>query len=179
MVTGWLPRKAVVVTIWLLLNVCAILFVSDWYDVTFFSINNIESVTNMSEDNSSKRNRVNLTVPFSLLEKIDAHVEKKLEDGESRDTANRSAFILEMFKLGLRVHENKINKDASEKTLDQKLELIAKNALMNGFIIDAIFGIMKETVDTSKVIKNEMMLDPEWTKEMKERVAGKLLEYFK
>ena len=38
---------------------------------------------------------------------------------------------------------------------------------------------MKETVDTSKVIKNEMMLDPEWTKEMKERVAGKLLEYFK
>jgi len=161
------------------LNACAILFVSDWYDVTFFSINNIESVTNMSEDNSSKRNRVNLTVPFSLLEKIDAHVEKKLEDGESRDTANRSAFILEMFKLGLRVHENKINKDASEKTLDQKLELIAKNALMNGFIIDAIFGIMKETVDTSKVIKNEMMLDPEWTKEMKERVAGKLLEYFK
>ena len=86
---------------------------------------------------------------------------------------------MEMFKLGLRVHENKINKDASEKTLDQKLELIAKNALMNGFIIDAIFGIMKETVDTSKVVRNEMLLDPDWPKEMKERVAGKLLEYFK
>ncbi|MBD8128827.1 hypothetical protein [Pantoea agglomerans] len=133
----------------------------------------------MSEEMSSKRNRVNLTVPFSLLEKVDAHVEKKLEDGESRDTANRSSFIMEMFKLGLRVHENKINKDASEKTLDQKLELIAKNALMNGFIIDAIFGIMKETIDQTKVVKNESLLDPEWPKEMKERVAGKLLEYFK
>jgi len=126
----------------------------------------------MNDDNSSKRNRVYLTVPFSLLKKVDAHVEKMLEDGESRDTANRSSF-------GLRVHENKLNKDASEKTLDQKLELIAKNALMNGFIIDAIFGIMKETVDTSKVVRNEMLLDPDWPKEMKERVAGKLLEYFK
>ena len=86
---------------------------------------------------------------------------------------------MEMFKLRLRVHENKISKDESTRTLDQKLELIAKNALMNGFIIDAIFGIMKETVDTSKVIKNEMLLEPEWPKEMKERVAGKLLEYFK
>ncbi|RPD93211.1 hypothetical protein BBB56_22525 [Candidatus Pantoea deserta] len=133
----------------------------------------------MNDDNSSKRNRVYLTVPFSLLEKVDAHVEKMLEDGESRDTANRSSFVMEMFKLGLRVHENKINKDASEKTLDQKLELIAKNALMNGFIIDAIFGIIKETVDTSKVVRNEMLLDPDWPKEMKERVAGKLLEYFK
>lgn len=133
----------------------------------------------MNDENSVKRNRVNLTIPYSLLEKIDAHVEKNLEDGDSRDTANRSAFVMEMFKLGLRVYENKINKDASEKTLDQKLELIAKNALMNGFIIDAIFGIITETVDQSKVVKNEMMLDPEWPKEMKERVAGKLLEYFK
>lgn len=133
----------------------------------------------MSEDNSGKRNRVNLTIPFSLLEKIDAHVDKKFEDGESRDTANRSAFVMEMFKLGLRVHENKLNKDTSEKTLDQKLELIAKNALMNGFIIDAIFCIMKETVDQSKVVRNEMLLAPGWPKEMKERVAGKLLEYFK
>lgn len=133
----------------------------------------------MSEDNSGKRNRVNLTIPFSLLEKIDAHVDKKLEDGESRDTANRSAFVMEMFKLGLRVYENKINKDASEKTLDQKLEFIAKNVLVSGFITDAIFGIQKETVDPARVIKNEMVLDPEWVKAVNERVAGKLQEYFK
>ncbi|WP_052259258.1 relaxosome protein TraM [Pantoea agglomerans] len=133
----------------------------------------------MSEQNSSKSNRVNLTVPFSLIEKVDAHIEKKLEDGESRETANRSAFIMEMFKLGLRVYENKINKDASEKTLDQKLEFIAKNVLVSGFITDAIFGIQKETVDPGKVIKNEMVLDPEWVKAVNERVAGKLQEYFK
>ncbi|MDT0177858.1 relaxosome protein TraM [Enterobacter sp. BRE11] len=133
----------------------------------------------MNDENSAKRNRVNLTIPFSLLEKIDAHVEKKLEDGESRDTANRSAFVIEMFKLGLRVYENKINKDASEKTLDQKLEFIAKNVLVSGFITDAIFGIQKETVDPGKVIKNEMVLDPEWVKAVNERVAGKLQEYFK
>ncbi|MBS6437754.1 MULTISPECIES: relaxosome protein TraM [Pantoea] len=133
----------------------------------------------MSEQNSSKSNRVNLTVPFSLIEKVDAHIEKKLEDGESRETANRSAFIMEMFKLGLRVYENKINKDASEKTLDQKLEFIAKNVLVSGFITDAIFGIQKETVDPARVIKNEMVLDPEWVKAVNERVAGKLQEYFK
>ncbi|MBS6034442.1 MAG: hypothetical protein KIB40_15060 [Pantoea sp.] len=133
----------------------------------------------MNDENSAKRNRVNLTIPFSLLEKIDAHVDKKLEDGESRDTANRSAFVMEMFKLGLRVYENKINKDASEKTLDQKLEFIAKNVLVSGFITDAIFGIQKETVDADKVIKNEMVLDPEWVKAVNERVAGKLQEYFK
>lgn len=133
----------------------------------------------MSEQNSFKSNRVNLTVPFSLIEKVDAHIEKKLEDGESRETANRSAFIMEMFKLGLRVYENKINKDAAEKTLDQKLEFIAKNVLVSGFITDAIFGIQKETVDPGKVIKNEMLLDPEWVKAVNERVAGKLQEYFK
>lgn len=133
----------------------------------------------MNDENSAKRNRVNLTIPFSLLEKIDAHVDKKLEDGESRDTANRSAFVMEMFKLGLRVYENKINKDVSEKTLDQKLEFIAKNVLVSGFITDAIFGIQKETVDADKVIKNEMVLDPEWVKAVNERVAGKLQEYFK
>ncbi|WP_350262694.1 relaxosome protein TraM (plasmid) [Pantoea sp. BJ2] len=133
----------------------------------------------MSEDNSGKRNRVNLTIPFSLLEKIDAHVDKKLEDGESRDTANRSAFVMEMFKLGLRVYENRINKDASEKTLDQKLEFIAKNVLVSGFITDAIFGIQKEIVDPARIIKNEMVLNPEWVKAVNERVAGKLQEYFK
>lgn len=133
----------------------------------------------MSEHNTPKSNRVNLTVPFSLIEKVDAHVEKKLEDGESRETANRSAFIMEMFKLGLRVYENKISKDTSEKTLDQKLEFIAKNVLVSGFITDAIFGIQKETVDPAKVIKNEMILEPEWLKTVNERVAGKLQEYFK
>ena len=133
----------------------------------------------MNDENSTKRNRVYLTVPFSLLEKVDAHVEKMLEDGESRDTANRSSFVMEMFKLGLRVHENKINKDASDKTLDQKLEFIAKNVLVSGFITDAIFGVQKETVDPGKVIKNEMVLDPEWVKAVNERVAGKLQEYFK
>ncbi|MDU6441316.1 relaxosome protein TraM [Pantoea piersonii] len=133
----------------------------------------------MNDDNSSRRNHVYLTVPFSLLEKVDAHVEKMLEDGESRDTANRSSFVMEMFKLGLRVQENKLNKDASEKTLDQKLEFIAKNVLVSGFITDAIFGIQKETVDHEKVIKNEMLLEPEWVKAVNERVAGKLQEYFK
>ncbi|QHM74034.1 hypothetical protein [Mixta intestinalis] len=133
----------------------------------------------MNEESANKRNRIYLTFPFSALEKVDYYVDKRLEDGESRDTANRSAFVMDMYKLGLRVHENKLKKDASEKTLDQKLELIARNALMNGFLIDAIFGIIKETVDSSKVIKNETFLDPDWPKEMKERVAGKLLEYFK
>ncbi|MCW1877188.1 hypothetical protein OMR58_22325 [Erwinia sp. INIA-01] len=133
----------------------------------------------MNDNDAVKRNRVYLTVPYSLLEKVDMHVEKRLEDGESRDVANRSAFVMEMFKLGLRVYENKINKDDAEKTLDDKLELIAKNALINGFMIDALFGITKETVDKSLVVRNASLLEPDWPKEMKQMVAGKLLEYFK
>ncbi|KHJ66263.1 hypothetical protein QU24_20460 [Pantoea rodasii] len=86
---------------------------------------------------------------------------------------------MEIFKLGLRVYENKINKDVSEKTLDQKLEFITKNVLVSGFITDAIFSIQKENVDPAMVIKNEMVLEPEWVKAVNERVAGKLQEYFK
>lgn len=133
----------------------------------------------MEYENLSKRNRVNVTVPLSLLEKVDYHVEQKLVDGESRDTANRAAFVLEMFKLGLNVYENRINKDADRMTLDQKLELIAKNVVMTGYITEAIFGIQKETVDIAKVIKNEQFLDPDWPKEVDERVTGKLKIYFK
>lgn len=133
----------------------------------------------MTDNENIKRNRVYLTVPFSLLEKVDMHVDKRLEDGESRDVANRSAFVMEMFKLGLRVYENKINKDDAEKTLDDKLELIAKNALINGFMIDALFGITKETVDKSLVVRNASLLEPDWPKDMKQMVAGKLMEYFK
>lgn len=133
----------------------------------------------MSDIEQNKRNRVYLTVPYSLLEKVDAHVEKRLEDGESRDVANRSAFVMEMFKLGLRIHENKQNRNEAEKTLDDKLELIAKNTLMNGFMIDAIFSVIKEVTDINKAVKSEHYLDPEWPKDMRERVVGKLQEYFK
>jgi metal-responsive CopG/Arc/MetJ family transcriptional regulator len=134
---------------------------------------------NMNNISASKSNRVSLTVPYSILEKVDAHVAKKLEDGESRETANRSAFIMEIFRLGLRVHENKNSKGVTDKTLDQKLELIAKNVIINGFVTDAIFSIQKETVDRDKVINNVMVLDPDWSRAVNERVIGKLQEYFK
>ncbi|PIJ50052.1 hypothetical protein BL250_08800 [Erwinia sp. OLTSP20] len=86
---------------------------------------------------------------------------------------------MEMFKLGLRVYENKINKDADQMTLDQKLELIAHNVITSAFITEGIFGILKETADPSKIIKNAQFLDTEWPKAVQERVAGKLKNYFK
>lgn len=132
----------------------------------------------MSVDSENKRNRVNLTIPYSFLQKVDQHVQARLEDGESRETANRSAFVMEMFKLGLRVHENSMKKGADEKTLDDKLELIAKNAIVTGYVVDAIFGIQKETVDLSKVVKNASLLDPEWQTTMNEQVVGKLKKFF-
>lgn len=132
----------------------------------------------MSVDSENKRNRVNLTIPYSFLQKVDQHVQARLEDGESRETANRSAFVMEMFKLGLRVHENSRKKGADEKTLDDKLELIAKNAIVTGYVVDAIFGIQKETVDLSKVVKNASLLDPEWQTTMNEQVVGKLKKIF-
>lgn len=132
----------------------------------------------MSVDSENKRNRVNLTIPYSFLQKVDQHVQARLEDGESRETANRSAFVMEMFKLGLRVHENSRKKGADEKTLDDKLELIAKNAIVTGYVVDAIFGIQKETVDLSKVVKNASLLDPGWQTTMNEQVVGKLKKFF-
>ncbi|MBK0035848.1 hypothetical protein IBT47_26620 [Erwinia sp. S43] len=132
----------------------------------------------MSQDSENKRNRVNLTIPYSFLEKVDQHVQARLEDGESRETANRSAFVMEMFKLGLRVHENSRKKGPDEKTLDEKLELIAKNSIITGFVVDAIFGVQKETIDQSRVIKNASILDPEWLEKMKEQVAGRLKKFF-
>lgn len=132
----------------------------------------------MSVDSENKRNRVNLTIPYSFLQKVDQHVQARLEDGESRETANRSAFVMEMFKLGLRVHENSRKKGADEKTLDDKLELIAKNAIVTGYVVDAIFGIQKETVDLSKVVKNASLLDPEWQTTMNEQVVGRLKKFF-
>lgn len=132
----------------------------------------------MSVDSENKRNRVNLTIPYSFLQKVDQHVQARLEDGESRETANRSAFVMEMFKLGLRVHENSRKKGADEKTLDDKLELIAKNAIVTGYVVDAIFGIQKETVDLSKVVKNASLLGPEWQTTMNEQVVGKLKKFF-
>ncbi len=132
----------------------------------------------MSVDSENKRNRVNLTIPYSFLQKVDQHVQARLEDGESRETANRSAFVMEMFKLGLRVHENSRKKGADEKTLDDKLELIAKNAIVTGYVVDAIFGIQKETVDLSKIVKNASLLDPEWQTTMNEQVVGKLKKFF-
>ncbi|MBK0035510.1 hypothetical protein IBT47_24835 [Erwinia sp. S43] len=132
----------------------------------------------MSQDSENKRNRVNLTIPYSFLEKVDQHVQARLEDGESRETANRSAFVMEMFKLGLRVHENSKKKGPDEKTLDDKLELIAKNAIVTGYVVDAIFGVQKETIDQSRVIKNASLLDPEWLATMNEQVAGRLKKFF-
>lgn len=132
----------------------------------------------MSDTGTMKRNRISLSIPYSLLEKVDQHVDKMHQDGESRETANRTAFVMQMVKLGLRVYENKINQDPREKTLDQKLELIARNAMMSGLITDAIFGLLTETVDTARVIKNRRVLESEWIREINERVAGKLQHYF-
>lgn len=64
----------------------------------------------MADELKTRTNRVNLTIPYSELEVIDRHVSAKLEDGESRDTANRSAFVMEMYRLGLRVYESRKKK---------------------------------------------------------------------
>jgi hypothetical protein len=134
---------------------------------------------NMSDEYQKRANRVNVTVPFSFLEKIDHHVQSRLDDGETRDTANRAAFVMEMFKLGLRVHENKLNKDENQKSLDDKLKLIAGNVLLTSFLSEALYFVMQETSDKNSVIKCAQFIDDDFVSAVKERIAGKLAEFFK
>ncbi|HGJ5862668.1 MAG TPA: hypothetical protein ACHBX2_00460 [Arsenophonus nasoniae] len=56
---------------------------------------------------SQKNYPMTLRVPFSVLEFIDEMIEKKLQDGENKSTANRTAVALEMLKIGARVLKKK------------------------------------------------------------------------
>ncbi|MFA1240871.1 hypothetical protein ACCC84_21420 [Serratia odorifera] len=133
----------------------------------------------MNDENQKRANRVNLTVPYSFLEKIDHHVQVRLDDGETRDTANRAAFVMEMFKLGLRVHENKLSKEENQKSLDDKLKMIAGNVLLTSFLSEALYFVMQETVEPGKVIKGSQFIDEDFVGAVKERISGKLTEFFK
>lgn len=132
-----------------------------------------------SEPTKNRPNRVNLTVPHSLLEVVDRNVSIRLDDGESRDTANRAAFVMEMFKLGLRVHENKKKKEEGEVTLNEQLKMMSRNILISSFLAEAIFSLIKETLDMSKVQKGESYLANDFMVMLDERINGKLMQFFK
>ncbi|BEO88523.1 hypothetical protein HLB02_17475 [Serratia nevei] len=86
---------------------------------------------------------------------------------------------MEMFKLGMRVEENKKNKDEGQKSLDEKLHMLSKNVLISSFFTEALYFVMKEVVDREKVVKTEQFLSDDFITMVNERVAGKLAEFFK
>lgn len=133
----------------------------------------------MADIEKKSNNRVYLTIPYSWMEKVDQQVQKRLDDGETRDTANRAAYVMEMFKLGMRVEENKKNKDEGQKSLDEKLHMLSKNVLISSFFTEALYFVMKEVVDREKVVKTEQFLSDDFITMVNERVAGKLAEFFK
>lgn len=133
----------------------------------------------MADIEKKSNNRVYLTIPYSWMEKVDHQVQMRLDDGETRDTANRAAYVMEMFKLGMRVEENKKNKDDGQKSLDEKLHMLSKNVLISSFFTEALYFVMKEVVDREKVVKTEQFLSDDFITMVNERVAGKLAEFFK
>ncbi|HID9876015.1 TPA: hypothetical protein ACXJEC_004751 [Serratia marcescens] len=133
----------------------------------------------MADIEKKSNNRVYLTIPYSWMEKVDQQVQMRLDDGETRDTANRAAYVMEMFKLGMRVEENKKNKDEGQKSLDEKLHMLSKNVLISSFFTEALYFVMKEVVDREKVVKTEQFLSDDFITMVNERVAGKLAEFFK
>ncbi|RYM48349.1 hypothetical protein BSQ96_22000 [Serratia proteamaculans] len=86
---------------------------------------------------------------------------------------------MEMFKLGLRVHENKLSKEENQKSLDDKLKMIAGNVLLTSFLSEALYFVMQETVEPGKVIKGSQFIDEDFVGAVKERISGKLTEFFK
>lgn len=133
----------------------------------------------MADIEKKSNNRVYLTIPYSWMEKVDHQVQMRLDDGETRDTANRAAYVMEMFKLGMRVEENKKNKDEGQKSLDEKLHMLSKNVLISSFFTEALYFVMKEVVDREKVVRTEQFLSDDFITMVNERVAGKLAEFFK
>ncbi|WGM03263.1 hypothetical protein [Arsenophonus nasoniae] len=91
---------------------------------------------------SQKNYPMTLRVPFSILEFIDETIEKKLQDGENKSTANRTAVSLEMLKIGARVLKKK-NEQGSDQdiTFDEKLALIADAVLKSKLQIESMFEL--------------------------------------
>ncbi|HGJ5856529.1 hypothetical protein [Arsenophonus nasoniae] len=91
---------------------------------------------------SQKNYPMTLRVPFSILEFIDETIEKKLQDGENKSTANRTAVALEMLKIGARVLKKK-NEQGSDQdiTFDEKLALIADAVLKSKLQIESMFEL--------------------------------------
>ncbi|HGJ5874888.1 MAG TPA: hypothetical protein ACHBY4_14375 [Arsenophonus apicola] len=91
---------------------------------------------------SQKNYPMTLRVPFSVLEFIDEMIEKKLQDGENKSTANRTAVALEMLKIGARVLKKK-NEQSSDQdvTFDEKLALIADAVLKSKLLIESMFEL--------------------------------------
>ncbi|MBP1039211.1 hypothetical protein J8631_27075 [Serratia fonticola] len=86
---------------------------------------------------------------------------------------------MEMFKLGLRVHENKKKKEEGEVTLNEQLKMMSRNILISSFLAEAIFSLIKETLDMSKVQKGESYLANDFMVMLDERINGKLMQFFK
>lgn len=134
----------------------------------------------MSEDSKPKgNNRVNLTCPYSFLDAIDHHVKLRLDDGESKETANRAAVVLNWAMIGWRVEQSKMNKKEGEKTLNEQLKMMSRNILISSYLSEAIFSILRETADRDKIIKSETYFDSDFMEKLSDRVMGKLIAYFK
>lgn len=91
---------------------------------------------------SQKNYPMTLRVPFSVLEFIDEMIEKKLQDGENKSTANRTAVALEMLKIGGRVLKKKSEQSSDQDiTFDEKLALIADAVLKSRLQIESMFEL--------------------------------------
>jgi hypothetical protein len=89
---------------------------------------------------SQKNYPMTLRVPFSVLDFIDEVIDKKLQDGENKSTANRTAVALEMLKIGARVLKKKSEQSGDQDiTFDEKLALIADAVLKSRLQIESMF----------------------------------------
>ncbi|MDR5614281.1 hypothetical protein [Arsenophonus sp.] len=89
---------------------------------------------------SQKNYPMTLRVPFSVLDFIDEVIDKKLQDGENKSTANRTAVALEMLKIGARVLKKKSEQSSDQDiTFDEKLALIADAVLKSRLQIESMF----------------------------------------
>lgn len=69
---------------------------------------------------NQKNYPLTVRVPFSVLDFIDEIIDNKLNDGENKSTANRTAIALEILKIGARVLKKKMKKAVIKMSLLMK-----------------------------------------------------------
>lgn len=112
------------------------------------------------EDNKVVRNRLNVYVPFSIMEVIKRIEEHRIGDG--RTNTSKQSIALELMDIGARIEKKKL--DAMERgeslyqnKLEDQLSFIAHNIIRTNQKFDRFFKVFVESQGIDKQLIMEVI----------------------